>query len=55
MIIDHLTLHGAIEVSALYKSPFVDISPRGPEGVFPDAKVTQLEAVLEDIRQRAAA
>jgi type I restriction enzyme R subunit len=55
MIIDHLTLHGVIEPSALYESPFVDISPRGPEDVFPDAKITQLISVLEEIKQRAAA
>ena len=34
----------------LYESPFTDISPQGPEGVFPSAKVTKLVDVLNEIR-----
>jgi type I restriction enzyme R subunit len=39
----------------LYESPFTDVNPRGPEGVFSSAQVDQLVAVLEEIRERAAA
>ena len=33
------------------QSPFTDYSPRGVEGVFDSAQVTQLLAVLDNIRQ----
>jgi type I restriction enzyme, R subunit len=39
----------------LYESPFTDINPQGPEGVFTSAQVDQLVALLHEIRQRAAA
>jgi type I restriction enzyme, R subunit len=54
LIVDHLTEHGVMDAELLYKSPFIDISPTGPEGVFSSAQVDQLVAVLADIRQRAA-
>jgi type I restriction enzyme R subunit len=41
--------------AALYDSPFIDVSPRGPEGIFPEAKVRQIVSVLAEIRERAAA
>jgi type I restriction enzyme, R subunit len=46
LIIDHLTENGIIEPSALYESPFIDINSWGPEGVFPEDKVTKLVAML---------
>jgi hypothetical protein len=39
----------------LYQSPFIDLAAAGPESVFASAKVTELFAVIEDIRQRAVA
>ena len=39
----------------LYESPFTDINPQGPEGVFTSAQVDQLVALLDEMRQRAAA
>jgi hypothetical protein len=44
-----------MEPERLYESPFTDINPQGPEGVFPSAKVDQTVKVLAEIRQRAAA
>ena len=41
--------------AALYESPFVDISPTGPAGIFPENKVKQIVSVLAEIRERAAA
>ena len=55
LIINHLTERGVISETALYESPFVDVSPRGPEGIFPEAKVRQIVSVLAEIRERAAA
>lgn len=55
LIIDHLTEHGVMDPRRLYESPFTDISPRGPEGLFGPDRVDELIAVLQDIRNAAAA
>jgi type I restriction enzyme R subunit len=54
LLIDHLTQRGWMDPSALYESPFTDISPRGVEGVFDDIEVTQLISVLTSVREHAA-
>lgn len=38
LIVDYLTEHGVMEAARLYESPFTDLSPRGPEGVFPSRR-----------------
>ena len=55
LIVNHLTEHGIMDPSALYESPFTDISPRGPEGVFPSQQVDELVTILKQIRETAAA
>ena len=55
LVIDYLTQSGWMRAAQLYESPFTDFSPRGVEGVFDSAQVTQLLSVLDDIRQAAAA
>ena len=55
LIVQYLTETGVMEPERLYESPFTDINPQGPEGVFPSAKVDQTVKVLAEIRQRAAA
>jgi type I restriction enzyme R subunit len=39
----------------LYESPFIDINPQGPDGVFDSSQVDQLIGVLSVIHARAAA
>jgi type I restriction enzyme R subunit len=53
LMIDHLTQRGWMEPTALYESPFTDISPRGVEGIFASKEVEQLIGVLASIRQHA--
>jgi len=55
MIVDYLTVDGAIDGSRLYESPFTSVTATGPEAIFPSATVTQLFKTIEDIRLRAVA
>lgn len=55
MIIDHLTQHGVMESKLLYESPFTDLTPQGPDGIFDSAEVDELIAVLELVRSTASA
>ncbi|MGH7296666.1 MAG: type I restriction-modification enzyme R subunit C-terminal domain-containing protein, partial [Polyangiaceae bacterium] len=54
LVVDHLTEHGVMEPARLYESPFTDVSPQGPEGVFTAAQVDDMVVVLDEIRRRAA-
>jgi len=53
LIIDHLTDHGVMDPGRLYESPFTDLSPTGPEGLFSLEQVDRLVSILREIRQRA--
>ena len=55
LIVDHLTEHGLMEPARLYESPFIDLTPRGPEGLFNEESITYLVAALHRIRDNAAA
>ncbi|MDD2462043.1 MAG: DEAD/DEAH box helicase family protein [Kiritimatiellae bacterium] len=55
LIIDHLTEQGVMEARLLYESPFTDLSPQGPDGVFTSAQVDELLALLAQVRERALA
>lgn len=55
LVVDHLTEHGAMVPERLYESPFTDLSPIGPEGLFSPAQVSDLVAVLERVMASANA
>jgi type I restriction enzyme R subunit len=53
--IDYLTDHGLMPASLLYESPFTDLSPSGPEGLFTLEQVEELVGILADVRATATA
>jgi type I restriction enzyme R subunit len=55
LVIDELTQNGVMPPERLFESPFTDVSAKGPLGVFPPKKVTQIVSVLNEIQTRAAA
>ena len=55
MIVDYLTVDGAIAAERLYETPFTSIAATGPDTVFGKAKVERLFAVIDAIRQKAVA
>jgi len=55
LIIDHLTDRGVVSVESLYTSPYTDVSPQGPDGLFKPKEVDQLVDILHDVRDRAVA
>ena len=55
MIVDYLTAHGAMDAAILYESPFTDITPQGPDGLFTSTQVYELFSILEEVSTRAAA
>ena len=55
LIANHLTEHGVMEAAMLYESPFTDLTPRGPDGLFNSAEVDQLIALIAGIQETALA
>ena len=55
MIVEFLTIDGAISADRLYATPFTALSPTGPDAVFGIAKAERLFTVIEEIRQQAVA
>jgi type I restriction enzyme R subunit len=55
LIVSELTANGVVEAKRLYESPYLDISPQGPEALFTSAKVERMFQILEEIKLRATA
>lgn len=53
LIINHLTEHGVMDAALLYESPFTDLTPQGPDGLFTSVQVDELVGVLERVREAA--
>jgi type I restriction enzyme, R subunit len=55
LVVNHLTEHGVMDAALLYESPFTDLTPQGPEGIFSSGEVDALIATLDRIRAAAEA
>lgn len=55
LVVNHLTQHGTMDAARLYESPFTDLTPRGPEGLFSPLELDQLITALDRVRQTAVA
>jgi type I restriction enzyme R subunit len=53
LVVDHLTQNGIMEAARLYESPFTDVAPQGPEGLFPEGDVDELLAAIDAVRASA--
>ena len=55
MMVDYLTVHGAMDAAILYEFPFTDITPQGSDGLFTSTQLYELFPILEEVSIRAAA
>lgn len=53
LIVNHLTEQGTMSAELLYESPFTDVTPTGPEGLFTAAQLDVLTAVLRNVEAAA--
>ena len=53
LIVEELTQNGTMEPERLYQTPFIDISPQGPDGLFSSATVDQLIVAIREISRGA--
>jgi type I restriction enzyme R subunit len=55
LIINQLTQHGVVDAAMLYDSPFTDVTPRGPDGIFSGQQIDELLQILDGVRGSAVA
>jgi type I restriction enzyme R subunit len=55
LVIDHLAANGIVPAARFYESPFTDLSPTGPDGLFTSDEVDQMIALLDQVRRNAGA
>lgn len=55
LIVNYLTVDGAIDRGKLYEAPFTNVAATGPDSIWPSAKVEQLFKVIDEIRLKAVA
>jgi len=55
MIINHLTTYGAMDPDLLYESPFTDLAPQGPEGLFTPVEIDELVTTIHEFYETALA
>ena len=55
LVIEHLTEHGVMDPALLYESPFTDVTPQGPDGLFNAQQVGALLEVLARVKSAAEA
>jgi type I restriction enzyme R subunit len=55
LVVDHLTEHGVVEPARLYESPFTDLTPQGPDGLFKPVELDELMSAIEAVRATAVA
>ncbi|RDC67252.1 hypothetical protein DLJ49_21185 [Rhodovulum sp. 12E13] len=53
MVIEHLTRNGMIDPGLVYKSPFTDLTPDGPDGLFTDDETDLFLARLRTLNRSA--
>ena len=55
MVINHLTTYGAMDPDLLYESPFTDLAPHGPEGLFSPVEIDELVTTIHEFYETALA
>ena len=55
LVIDHLAANGIVPAARFYESPFTDLSPTGPDGLFTSDEVDQMIDLLDRVRRNAGA
>lgn len=53
LVIDHLAANGIVPAARFYESPFTDLSPTGPDGLFTSDEVDQMIHLLDQVRRNA--